>query len=277
MRPIRLSTLLLFVFLSGTPLIAQGDLGDDPRKWLDWLDGRIDRPQDLSALGFQFRPVRLDPSNRSRTIPAEYVVRYAWRAGKGDRIDLLTPEGEPVTAIEGDETGEALKALQASMLRRARSFGRRVRPPTLVEEFAAYDARVLRRKLAERDVVTLRFTPRQPQSAVEAVELELGRDGMPWRRVRKLRSGDRIEGLETWEARGDRFVLTKLNMTERPRGGTRRGTTFGFRFGYELKGGRRLLTSIEAVGPELPPLAQGKTTLTELKVNDAVPAFEPMR
>lgn len=256
-----LTGLLVLLFLSPLATGQIRDPGDDGDAWLALLDKRIDAARDLEGLSFRFRPRLHAPGQPDDTVSAGFLVRYCWRAGGGDRVDFLDLEGKELPAPDTAEAQKVIAKQREAYL--------------LVAQFETYQKRVLRRDMAEGEEVRLLLIAPE-SSAIENVVLHLDRRGLPWKRVKTMRNGDRATFHPTYEERDGRFLLTSLKRETEPAGGAVAGITMAWTFGYQRVQGRLLPNRVEVLGPNLPAYRRGATELLELRTGDRVPAFEAM-
>lgn len=271
-----LCVLFAFFLIAGLAC-AQGDPGEDAQAWLKAIDQRLAPPAKLKALQFRFQP-RLAPMRQGKdNEPAPFQVRYLWREGVGERIEWLDREGDASVELEsllGAGENESTLALARELALRAREFAQRMRGRTLEEEFSGWNGRVLRRRLAERDAITLEFQAKDPKR-VQSVTIELGRDGLPWRKRRTFVNGDAIEGVEAYLEREGRYVLHTVHIREQPAGGMRQGRASALIFQWQLVRGQRLLSSFEVKGKDLQPHELGATEFFDVAIDGDVQSFEP--
>lgn len=270
-----LTGLLVLLFLSPLATGQIRDPGDDGDAWLALLDKRIDAARDLEGLSFRFRPRLHAPGQPDDTVSAGFLVRYCWRAGGGDRVDFLDLEGKELPAPDTAEAQKVIAKQREAYLLVARQLAGTVRGQTLAAQFETYQKRVLRRDMAEGEEVRLLLIAPE-SSAIENVVLHLDRRGLPWKRVKTMRNGDRATFHPTYEERDGRFLLTSLKRETEPAGGAVAGITMAWTFGYQRVQGRLLPNRVEVLGPNLPAYRRGATELLELRTGDRVPAFEAM-
>jgi hypothetical protein len=257
--------------------------GDELAEVLAGLDRRIYVPAGIRALHFVIRP-----GSKGEGARADFRVRYSWRDGVGDRIDILDDDGNVLDRIPGympskDATEELVKradknerTLRAHFLATSRELKEMVLGRTWSEHYAAWRGQVVRKTKNGEEFVSFVVEPLEPQK-VRRVTVELGRDGLPWKIEKVYLSGDRVVQHPSYDARGDRFVLAKLQHVYTPGTPGQGGLAFAFVFTWQSVKGRLVLATVTKEGRDLPPEALGVTELADLRLDDDVPPFEPLR
>lgn len=277
-----LPLLVLLAFDGSPPQEAPDEAADsEGMKILRRLDGRIYRAtrEGLRALSFTFRP-RIEGENAPKLL-----VRYRWRAGIGDRIDFLDEEGEVLERPpklpdleelhrQGRLDQEPGTLLTTQMLTASRGLGTSARGVGLLELFGDFRVRVDRKVVNHEETVSLILEPRNPKR-LRRLTITLDRQGRPWRWERRLLDGTSVLQFHTFEERGAHWLLHQLQETVTPAGQTT-GISYAYETTFQKVQGIILPASISKQSPALPDWARGRTDLTDMKVNDDVPPFEPI-
>jgi hypothetical protein len=248
---------------------------------LSRLDARIYRAtrEGLKALSFTYRP-RVEGED-----PPDIVVRYRWRAGVGDRIDFLDENGEVLESPpklpgleelhrQGRLDDEPGRIFTTRMLTASRGLGLSARGVGMLERYGDFRVRVNRKVVNHEETVSLILEPRNPKK-LRRLTITLDREGRPWAWERRYLDGSSVIQYHTFAEREGQWLLRQLQETVTPAGSTA-GISYAYDTTFQKVQGILLPASITKESPALPDWARGRTELTDMKVNDDVPAFEPM-
>ncbi len=257
---------------------TQEDPGDDARSWLRHLDSRIYTQPKLSALSFQFRPYypALEGEENRK---APYFVRYRWRDGLGDTVELLGLDAEekelkPIPSLPRHSPEQFKKVLE-DYRQVARNLAGMVRGMSLSQQYRGWRGKVRRVRINDAEEIRLDLEPSRLHRLVRVV-IHLNRDRVPWKLDKVYRSGARVVQHNEYVRRDEGLVIAKMTQTHTAADPSQPSFDTGFILEWRTVSGVLLPVAISRVGRDLPQLAQGKTELSALRIDDRVAPFEAM-